>query len=331
MVRDMVESPTSVNLGPERLKQAVVGLHPDILYKLLKWQSCANPSRATASMTTRGVRLISGRTMRISVLPRTRTVRSVDFGDGLKLRFADGHPAAQAFMTRVMPPGKLHEPELVSYLKRTVKKGDLVVDIGAHAGYVSCLAAALGATVVAAELQPTLIPIIQMNAALNELWTVHALCAALGDRTGLVPTMRVDPSPGFQASTEQWDHMTFPLSSLNHDCVPCMTLDSLFPTGPRPSLIKVDVEGAEGLVLKGARGLIEGGNTRFMVEVHGHLLKGFGMGLADILALFDADRWSLSMLTLDGSTPLSRERFVDPEGPIATHTHNAPVLFEPRL
>ena len=140
-------------------------------------------------------------------------------------------------------------------------------------------------------MQPTLFPIIQLNAAMNGLWRVHTLCAALGDRLGMVPAMRVGPSPGFQASVGQWEREDYPLSSLNHDCIPCMTLDSLFPAKSPPTLVKVDVEGAEGLVLKGAHNLIEARQTRFMVEVHGHLIGGFGTTLTELLKPFPEDCW----------------------------------------
>ena len=325
----MLENPATIYVGHDILRQAVSGLPPRTMVKLAKWQNCVRPNANSLLLYERCHRLLPGREIRRRVLPRTQSARTVDFGDGLTLRFTDDNPAVRMFMNKVMPPGVLHEPELVNYLKRNVRHGDLIVDIGAHAGYVSCLAAALGATVIAAELQPTLIPIIQLNAALNDLWTVHALCAALGDQSGLVSTMRANPSPGFQASVAAWDRADFPLTSVNHDCVPRMTLDSLFPAEQRPSLVKVDVEGAEGLVLKGASDLIEARQTRFMVEVHGHLINGFDTTLADLLEPFPEDRWSLSMLTADGLESLSRELFLDPAGPTSAHRHNVPVLFAP--
>jgi FkbM family methyltransferase len=260
---------------------------------------------------------------------RAPSARTIDFGGGLSLRFAQ-HPAAEYFMKRVLPKDGVHEPELVEYLKQTVRPRDVVVDIGAHSGYVSCIAAALGATVIAVEMQPTLIPMIQLNAALNDLWTVHPLCAAIGDRNGMVPSFRINPSPGTQSAVWHWERAKFPISSVNHDCIPCLTLDSLFPGPELPALVKVDVEGAEGRVLAGAGDLIGKRQTRFMVEVHAQLLPKYATPLADLLAPFDADGWTLSMLTTGGLRPLSREAFVDPEGPIARHAHNAPVLFEPR-
>lgn len=327
---DMLVDPAAVDLTGDALRQGATVLNPGELEGLLVWQFCARPGRSTRSLLAQGRRLKAGREYRRAVLPVTRKVRHVDFGDGLGLRFTADHPAARPFMERVIPANGVHELELVRYLKRTVRAGDLVIDVGSHVGYVACIAAALGATVIAVEMQPTLIPIIQLNAVLNDLWSVHPLCAALGDRTGLVPTMRTEPSPGYQGNVAHWERGDYQLGSVNHDCVPRLTLDSLLAGTPSPAIVKVDVEGAEGLVLAGARRLIEACETSFVIEVHARLIDRFGTKLEDILAAFDETRWSLSMLTTAGTTAIDRDVFRDPSGPVAAHVHNAPVLFEPR-
>jgi len=329
MWRRMLADPSAVDLNKANFDYGMEAVAPGVLLRMAKMQACFRPTRENQQHVLSVARLDYGRRARTGVLPRLPSVRTIDFGDGLSLRFAV-HPASDFFMQRVLPADGVHEPELVEYLKRTLRQRDVVVDIGAHVGYVSCIAAALGATVIAVEMQPTLIPIIQVNAALNDLWTVHALCAALGDRNGMVPAYRINPSPGTQSAVWHWETSKFPFGSVNHDCIPCLTLDSLFPGPELPALVKVDVEGAEGRVLAGAGELIRKRRTRFMVEVHAHLLSKYATRLPDLLAPFDADGWTLSMLTADGLRPLSREAFVDPEGPIATHAHNAPVLFEPR-
>lgn len=311
------------------LQDAVTEMAPATLYNVMRWQACANPSDRAAELVRHWKRLAAGRGYRQSVLPQARQARVVKFSPDLELMFCADHPAARPFMNGVMPAAGVHEPELVEYLIRTVRAGDVVVDIGAHVGYVSCVAAALGATVIAAEIQPTLVPMIQLNASLNELWTVHALCVQIGDRVGLTSTFRLNPSPGMQSSVDRIGQSQALLTSVNHDCIPCMTLDSLFGDAPYPALVKIDVEGAEGSVLAGARGMIAAAKTKFVVEIHGRLISGFGTTLANLLEPFAEDVWSLSILTVDGLQPLSRESFLDPDGPIATHRHNAPVLFEP--
>jgi FkbM family methyltransferase len=330
MRRRMLGAPAAVAVTGEVLREAIAGLLPDTLLKLLRWQACVDPSPRTRQLVARGKRLEFGREYRRSVLPKTGRTREIDFGDGLSLRFAADQPAAEMFMSRVLPKVGVHEPELVRYLKETVQPGDVLVDIGAHVGYVSCVAAALGAVVFAAEIQPTLIPMIQLNAALNDLWTVHPFCVEIGDRMGIATTLRVNPSPGMRGSVGEVAESEYPATSPNHDSIPRLTLDALFTGRPPPAIVKVDVEGAEGRVLAGAGQMIRAGETRFVVEVHAQQLAGFGNSLADLVAPFDPDRWTMAMLTADGREPLTREAFLDPAGPVAGHVHNAPVLFEPR-
>jgi len=326
----MLVDPVDAAIPDAALRRAITDLRPKLLLKLASWQMWVSPTPTNRRRFLRLRRIGTGRNYRLSVLPKAGVARTVEFGDGLSLRFIEDHPAAEQFMRFVMPKATVHEPALVAYLRQSVRLGDVVVDVGAHVGYVACVAAALGATVFAVEMQPTLIPMIQLNAALNDLWTIHPLCAAVGDRGGLVPTMRASPTPGSQASIAPWERADFPLASVNHDWVPCLTLDGLFERMPAPSLVKIDIEGAEGLAPVGARAMIAGGETRFLVEVHVHRIADYGGTLADILALFERDRWMLSLLGPDGPVPLSREAFLDPVGPVAAHDHNAAVLFEPR-
>lgn len=325
----MLADPADAAIPDAALRQAITDLRPKLLLKLASWQMWVSPTPETRRRFLRLRRIGTGRNYRLSVLPKVAAARTVEFGDGLSLRFVEDHPAAEQFMRFVMPKGTVHELALVDHLRRSVQPGDVIVDVGAHVGYIACVAAALGATVFAVEMQATLIPMIQLNAALNDLWTIHPLCAAVGDRGGLVPAMRASPTPGSQASIAPWERTSFPLASLNHDWVPCLTLDGLFERMPAPSLVKIDIEGAEGLALAGARTMIAGGETRFLVEIHAHRLADYGSTLADILAPFESDHWTLSLLGPDGPAPLSRADFLDPAGPIATHAHNAPVLFEP--
>lgn len=328
-VRRAILDPGAFVIPRQALHDLIVNLQPGDLKKLAGWQHRTQSSPASERLWHQIERIFLGRPYRKSAMPDVMAFRKVDFGGGLALMFAQDHPACQAFMQRVMPKSGVHEPELVRFLRHRLRRGDLVVDLGAHVGYVSCIAAALGATVLAVEMQPTLIPMIQVNASVNDLWNVHPLCAAISDRTGLVPSMRANPSPGLLPTVAEWERSHYPLTSANHDLVPSLTLDCLFPAAPYPTFVKVDVEGAEARVLAGAKGIINAGRTAFMVEVHAHLLHWTQNDLADIVKPFPAERWTLSMLTPDGTEPLSREAFLDPEGPIAKHVHNAPVLFEP--
>ncbi|MDF1794119.1 MAG: FkbM family methyltransferase, partial [Thalassobaculaceae bacterium] len=241
--------------------------------------------------------------------------------------FQCGRGPSHAFFERVLVGDRLHEIGLLAYLKAHLKPGDLIVDIGAHIGYVSCFAAAFGATVLAVEMQQTLVPVIAANAAMNDLWTVHPINAAAGSGPGLVQSMRMDPSPGLMTHSERLVNNDFATSSVNHDLIMRVAVDDLVLAGrPSPSMVKIDVEGAEGLVVSGCTRLIAAEKTRFLVEVHPNLLATFGSTLTDILDRFPPDRWSVRLLREDGSTDLVAPADFAKE---AVRDDNYMIVFEP--
>jgi hypothetical protein len=73
--------------------------------------------------------------------------------------------------------------------------------------------------------------------------------------------------------------------------VPARSLDSLLNEGrlPPPTVIKLDIEGAEILALRGARQLLtEPGKPRALfIEIHDTFLPGFGSSADEVDALLN--------------------------------------------
>lgn len=93
----------------------------------------------------------------------------------------------------------------------------------------------------------------------------YAVSNSNGTATFLVNS--VDYSTSHIAPTEHGGTYT-----AGHDCmvpvtVPVRTLDTLFGTCP-PDFVKLDVEGFEWRALDGARQILSGRRTRFLVEIH---------------------------------------------------------------
>jgi FkbM family methyltransferase len=133
----------------------------------------------------------------------------------------------------------LHEFEEMAFLLHFLRPEDLFADVGANVGsYTVLAAAAVGASAVAFEPGKEAFVWLTRNVELNEAASrVDARHEAVGARCGMVPftsgldTMnRIDPNG---------------LAS-----VPITTLDTAC-TGV-PALIKIDVEGFEADVLRGA-------------------------------------------------------------------------------
>ena len=80
--------------------------------------------------------------------------------------------------------------------------------------------------------------------------------------------------------------------------VPVTTLDHFARTRTRPSVIKVDVEGAEAEVIEGAQELLQLG-AKFLIELHS---RGAARDVLRTLA-----RVNYRLVTLDGRPSFSPE------------------------
>lgn len=140
------------------------------------------------------------------------------------------------------------EPEL-NYLQKFVGRGDVFVDVGANVGLFTLKAAPQAGRVVAVEPGAEAGDQLDANLALNRFDNVAVVRKALSDKPGRAVLFHnplgEDPqafsliSDGTDAGSEQVELAT--LDSLVHD----LGL-------PRVDCIKIDVEGAEGMVLAGA-------------------------------------------------------------------------------
>jgi FkbM family methyltransferase len=147
---------------------------------------------------------------------------------------------------------------------------------------------------------------------------IHAV--ALGDRDG---EAQLEVRPDIQGSTllEEVGERDF----LRFDSVPMRRFDSLFKNFERPALCKIDVQGAELMVLQGMAGCIET-IAAFIIEtstiatVKGgaevHSVVGFmhdhGFVLADVIGLkrrpLDDATAQLDLLFVSENSPLRADR-----------------------
>ena len=155
--------------------------------------------------------------------------------------------------------GKTHPSEirLARFLIRHLKQGDHFLDIGAHYGYFSLLARQLvgeQGTVFAFEASPTTFSLLHKNVATHQNITV--LNIAIADKTEEIsffefPSLysEYNSMELEQFKQEAW-FQKYPPKKVT---VPAVDLSSFLRKNKyHPSLIKIDVEGAEFKVIQGA-------------------------------------------------------------------------------
>lgn len=163
-------------------------------------------------------------------------------------------PARDMVMTPQLVVYRQWEAELSALLPRLCSPGSVFVDIGANFGYFTCLLAAHlgqapGSRVVAVEPNPDLLRLLRTNVGIN--WSGAAVRiepVAVGSEPGeMLLSIPEDRSAnGTLAPIEAKG-----LSIRKHK-VSVVRLDDLLRNEPRVDLIKIDVEGFEPAVLRGA-------------------------------------------------------------------------------
>jgi len=172
--------------------------------------------------------------------------------------------------------GKSRERSTMELFARLIAPGDFVIDIGGHIGYITLYLASLvgeRGKVVVFEPGPNNLPYIRANVQGHA--TIDLVEKAASDLVG--PALFYIENLTGQNNSLLSHYAVFEanarFSGISGDTmtveVDCTTVDDFLETErlPIPSLIKIDVEGAELAVLTGMTVLLRKPGVALMVEV----------------------------------------------------------------
>ncbi|MGH3205246.1 MAG: FkbM family methyltransferase [Streptosporangiaceae bacterium] len=148
-----------------------------------------------------------------------------------------------------------YEPHLAELFGHLVRPGDRCVDVGANVGVHTVRLARLAGgdgEVIAIEPDPYVAQRARRNMVLNGLSNVRVANAAASERAGEMRLFRPSPRDTNRARASLMHHpyLTGPAAT-----VPVVTIDDVCAGAP-VALIKIDVEGHEAGVVRGAVGTI---------------------------------------------------------------------------
>lgn len=165
-----------------------------------------------------------------------------------------------------------YESKVQRLITELCKPGTVFFDVGANFGYYSLLATRCGASAIAFEPDARMAESLNIHARLN----------------GMEGQIRIERKAVFSQDGEVFLEPTSDLTLHGNAHVqtladarsgairiPCTTLDSYVAANGAPSLVKIDVEGAERNVLAGAESVFQDIRPPLLCEVHDHANEDF--------------------------------------------------------
>lgn len=166
------------------------------------------------------------------------------------------HPEPDHLTRVIRATGTWYEVDVLMKCREIYIPGTTILDVGANIGnHAVFFGLVLGAEVHAFEPYEPNYALLELNIAVNGLGErVFARCCAVGDSDGV----------GF-AELGRLDNLGTVRICRGGGNIPMKRLDALDVTGPI-GIIKIDVEGAETAVLRGAESLIRTWHPDILVE-----------------------------------------------------------------
>lgn len=196
-----------------------------------------------------------------------------------------------------------YEPHITNVLRQLLRPGMTFLDVGANVGYYSLLGARLvgpGGRVIGIEPNSENCRLILRSLELNQCSNVALFPVALSDETGWSYFVNHLGSNGSLSKS--------PTQSLNGwgQIVATLRGDS-FLQGPI-DVIKMDVEGAEALVVAGLASVIEEWKPVIVTEVsHEMLTRVSGSGLAEFLGWFTDRGYGCAVIGSGSDLPVDSD------------------------
>ncbi len=169
------------------------------------------------------------------------------------------------------------EPGVEDTFLALLHPGDVVYDIGANIGWYSLLAARVvgpAGKIIAFEPRVLNAATVQENAAINRLANVTVIPAAVTDQDGWATFLdqgSLQGRLGKDDTEAQARRRASKRSKHSYSVVPVLTLDSWIAEADQkpPSVVKIDVEGAEVGVVRGMTETLRSARPTLIIELHG--------------------------------------------------------------
>jgi len=195
----------------------------------------------------------------------------------------DEKKTTQGIMIEFADHGEEYEAEIGKFMRMFLQEGDTFIDCGAHVGFFTVLGAELGTKVYAFEPEKTNFKSLKQNIHINGYENTYLFNKAVGDENREIDLYVCLDNDGGNAFWDISKHPFNKKTKLNKKMqkTEMVTLDSVINDPVK--LIKIDVEGCEFKVLKGAYNLLLKYHPAVILEINDTALEEMGSSRIEVI------------------------------------------------
>jgi FkbM family methyltransferase len=231
-----------------------------------------------------------------------------NFFSPYNLVYAQNHSIEIFEDTKTSPiaQSKIYEQETTYFIRNYLKENDIVYDVGANIGYFTLeFARAVGKNgkVHSFEPHPEIFKVLQRNIKRNHYNNVTMHNVACSDKNG-------EGELYFSTENEGNHKIVKNINSNNSKVVSTVKLSD-FVLKEKPRLIKMDIEGAELLALKGVgNDILKIENIDFILEYHPYEMSFFEIEGEQVLDFFMSSGYKFRNLAYPDAPNISKEEIL---------------------
>lgn len=175
----------------------------------------------------------------------------------------------------------MHEPGTTQVFAHLAKKSNVIFDVGSHIGWFSCIAGVISdGQVHSFEMNKKYYERSIRNTKINGIDNIN------------VQNIAVTRSKGVEEFDE--DHSSLFGKVKNGIKIKSTSLDNYSEEKEiRPDLIKIDVEGKEVEVIKGAKNTIQKSKPKMIIELHPNYLKEASEGMDFLFSFLERKEYEV--------------------------------------
>lgn len=180
--------------------------------------------------------------------------------------------------------GSAYEEEVSFLMRKLVRPGDAVLDIGANVGLHTVFLSKLVdvGRVIAFEPVSEMADRLSANCAFNRVDNVTLVRAALGEETGEATIQANLGDPGMEGTNSMIAsvHVANRPDRYEERTIPVKRLDDIageLGISERIDFVKIDTEGFEPMVIRGALETLRKTRPAMLIEAHSNRLKEVGL------------------------------------------------------